>query len=104
MLMAQVDEWRKLLVWVLFHRIFPIVSSAWFSYFQLCFCPVCLVRTQMFNLRIVSSCFSAHIGVVSPLATTWLILGDGNQLEYHHKKNVFRTVNIAEASLTGPCT
>lgn len=64
------------------------------------FPPVCLAHTQIFNLRMVSPSFPAHIWVVSASATTWLILGDGN----HHKKNTFRTVHIAEGTLTGPCT
>lgn len=49
-------------------------SGAWLSYCQLCF-PPCLAHTQMSDLRMVSSGFSAHTWV-----SAWYILGVGSHI------------------------
>lgn len=92
-LTVRMDGWRKRPVWAFLCTTFPGALSACLSCFPLCPSSVHLAHTQMFNLRMVSSSFSAHIWVASPLATTWLILG-----------SFFRTVSVSEAALVGPCT
>lgn len=101
-LRVQMDRRRKMPLWALTHRTSPTAWVAWLC--QLSLSPLCLAHAQMFDLRMISSCFSARIWVLSPLPQ----LGTSSEMETnfnnHNKKNIFRTVNVAEATMTGFCT